>query len=363
MFCDMQSTPRGISMKWKRTLAGVVGVAGLVAGLTAGAAIGTAADHLDGPLVQLDGRTDLNDLYVFESPENPDNTVMVMTVNPLAGVLSPTTFDEDASYRFAIDNDGDGMRERTITARFTEPDEDGNQQVRFFGTNTGGNGSTGEAIEFRSGGQGYVGTFDDPFFFDLQAFQDQVKAAGGERTFCDDEASDFLAGTNVSAIVVEVPTEDLLGVESTSIGVWAETWEDGRIDRIGRPAIATVLIDDGLEAGYNARPPVKDLETFGDQVTANLLALSGLDGSGYTEEEAQGITEILLPDILTYDTAADTEYLNGRALADDVIDLSLTVVTGGLGANDSPVLTSDCVDSNDVDFSDEFPYLAPAHEV
>jgi len=42
-----------------------------------------AADHLEAPFVQTDGRIDINDVYVFESPSNPDNTVLIMTVNPL----------------------------------------------------------------------------------------------------------------------------------------------------------------------------------------------------------------------------------------------------------------------------------------
>ena len=41
-----------------------------------------AADHLEAPLVQADGRTDINDLYAFQSPEDPSKTVLVMTVNP-----------------------------------------------------------------------------------------------------------------------------------------------------------------------------------------------------------------------------------------------------------------------------------------
>ncbi|MEM7092268.1 MAG: DUF4331 family protein [Actinomycetota bacterium] len=348
---------------FKRTLALALGLAGLLAGLAIGAAPSPAADHLEAPLAQLDGRTDLNDLYVFESPDNPDHTVLIMTVNPLAGIASPTTFDEDALYRFAIDTDADGKRNRSIVVRFEEPADDGAQAFRVSGAGGSGSGTTGEIIDLGSSGHAVAGTFDDPFFFDLQAFQDQVKAAGGERTFCDDEAADFLAGTNVSAIVLEVPTNRLVPNGETALGVWAETWNDGRLDRVGRPGIATVLIDDGSEDGFNSRSPEKDLETFGPQVEANLLALSGLDGSGYTEEEARGITELLLPDVLTYDTAEAAEYLNGRGLTDDVIDLSLTVVTGGLGANESPVLTSDCVDGNDVDFLDEFPYLAQAHEL
>ena len=51
--------------------------------------------------------------------------------------------------------------------------------------------------------------------------------------------------------------------------------------------------------------------------------------------------------------------LNGRTLAEDVIDLELLVVTGGLEGN--AVLTTDDVDANDVAFPGTFPYLAPAN--
>ena len=63
-----------------------------------------AADHLDSPLVQTDGRIDINDVYAFTSGPN---TVLVMTVNPVAGALSPTTLRPGARYEIAIDNDGE----------------------------------------------------------------------------------------------------------------------------------------------------------------------------------------------------------------------------------------------------------------
>ena len=149
---------------------------------------------------------------------------------------------------------------------------------------------------------------------------------------------------------------------SSTIGVWAETaTSSGRVDRMGRPAIATVLIDDGSEDSFNMIRPNQDRRLFGDQVRDNLLALSGLDGSGYTVEEAEAVADVLLPDILVIDTASSAGFLNGRGLADDVIDAELFIVTGGLGANGSAVLDSDCVDDNDLPFSTSFPYLAEAH--
>src|ERR1044071_321719 len=83
-------------------LAGAVAVA--IAGLPS-----DASDHLDAPLVKNDGRTDINDVYVFESPEDPDNVVLAMTVNPGAGVISGTSFDHKGSYVFDIDKNGDAV--------------------------------------------------------------------------------------------------------------------------------------------------------------------------------------------------------------------------------------------------------------
>ena len=336
-----------------------MGLAVLMVGVLVGGTPSTAADHLEAPDVAQDGRTDIADIYAFASPDYPDRTVLIMTVNPGAGVLSPTEFDRRATYQFRIDNDQDAKQEEAIKIRFGRVQEDGSQSVKILGS-ARGNGSTGEVIDLKNGGRAYAGTFDDPFFFDLVAFQDQVKGAGGTRAFCDGDEHDFFAGLNVSAIVLEVPTDSLTD-DNSMLGVWAETRRSSQRDRMGRPAIATVLIDDGMEKRFNRTSPHRDLSKFGDQVKANLLFLSGVDGTGYTDEEAQGVTEVILPDILTYDTSAPASYLNGRGLADDVIDLSLVVVTGGLGSNGTPVLDSDCVPANDVAFPGTFPFLAPAH--
>ena len=79
----------------RKLLLAATGLSGLIAGVilvAAGIAPGLsgAADHLDAPFVKTDGRIDINDVYVFQSPTNADNTVLAMTVNPAAGVLSPT---------------------------------------------------------------------------------------------------------------------------------------------------------------------------------------------------------------------------------------------------------------------------------
>ena len=107
------------------------------------------------------------------------------------------------------------------------------------------------------------------------------------------------------------------------------------------------------------------MSTWGGQFTAVLDVFN-------QTATAQAITGLLLPDVLTLDVknlgkSTGTSFtgdkagniLNGRTLAEDVIDLELTVVTGGLDG--SAVIPTDHVGANDATFPGTFPYLAPAH--
>jgi hypothetical protein len=336
-----------------------------------------AADHLEAPIVAQDGRIDINDVYLFQSPTNPANSVYIMTINPAAGILSPTSFHPKADYVFNIDNDGNNVADVKYLIQFGTLGSNGEQTVRVRqvggSIKVSGRGTTGQTINLSNGGKVLASLFDDPFFFDLQAFRDQVKGAGGSRTFCDANAVDFFAGFQTNAIVLEVPSAAFMGSNST-VNVWGSiALSDeafgatfGNIqERMGKPAIATVLIPDHAEDAFNDDKPNNDIRLWSDSVRTNLLALSGLDGSGYSAAEADAITGVLLPDVLTFDPTSSAGFvpgLNGRQLADDVIDFELFVVTGGLGAANPPagtaVLASDCIDANDIPFSGVFPYLA-----
>ncbi len=85
-----------------------VGVLAVVLAIGLPALTTQGADHLYAPLVNLDGRLDINDVYAFKKG---GNTVLVMTVNPLAGVLSSETFHPIADYDFKIDNDDDDVED------------------------------------------------------------------------------------------------------------------------------------------------------------------------------------------------------------------------------------------------------------
>lgn len=337
-------------------ITGVAVALAVAAALLTSPSIGDAADHLDAPLVQLDGRTDINDVYVFQSPDNSDNTVLIMTVNPVAGVLSDTTFDPRARYEFLIDRDGDAEADTTYRIRFDDPDDDDDDDddgddddeaevaEQEYKLRTKGprprlraEGETGGTESIRGGGMITAGVFEDPFFFDLNGFSDGLDFTG----------DDFFAGLNVSAIVLEVPSS-ALGEPGDTIGVWARTVVRGRqIDRMGRPAINTVLIPSDQKDAFNASAPAQDQANFRDEVVATITALSNAGN-------AEALADILLPDVNTYTIGDSSGFLNGRQLADDVIDAALGLLTAG-------AVTGDGVDGNDVAFLNPFPYLAPAN--
>jgi Domain of unknown function (DUF4331) len=322
----------------RKPIALTFGAALLAAGLVAAVLRVDAADHRDAPIVESDPTLDINDVYAFQSPNNENKTVLIMTVNPLAGVEAPTTFSEDGKYRFNVDNDGDAKADKKLSVEFGKARPNGSQRVVLTGAGVGANGRTGNDIATRHNGTLHAGLFDDPFFFDLAAFKNNLMfCPGGVGT-------NFFGGLNVTAIAVEVPSRRLTDDTST-IGVWGTTKDqDGRFDRMGRPAINTVFIPSELKETFNAGNPKDDQANFRDEVVATLLAL------GNTQEEADALADVLLPDILTVDVSNPSGFLNGRQLEDDVIDAELNLITDG-------GVTTDCV-ANDSTFSDSFPYLA-----
>jgi hypothetical protein len=97
--------------------------------------------------------------------------------------------------------------------------------------------------------------------------------------------------------------------------------------------------------------PSADQANFSDEVRASLLSLNG-GNTGHADQ----VTAILVPDILTVDTANPAGFLNGRRLQDDVIDAALSVVSNG-------GVTTDMVAANDVAFQSTFPYLSPPNAI
>ena len=170
-----------------------------------------------------------------------------------------------------------------------------------------------------------------------------------------------------------------------------------RVDRAGMPAINTAVI--ASKDAFNAGEPADDLADFAGEViasvdyvhngTGNMGEFPGLNtalgtlnltpcGASATDPSVgkcidQALSVNALPDTLTIDLTGAAGFPNGRALADPVIDVTLAVLLLDLdvhavttfidlNGNGTPLEAGDTLNpaANDVDFSTEFPYLAPA---
>jgi hypothetical protein len=314
-----------------------------------------AADHLDAPGVSNNGAADITDLYAFSTP-NGNSSVFILNVNPGAGVLaqSGTTFGTGVKYKIRVDTNGDYKPDVTYMFRFGSPNGMGKQSLMLYRNDKlVSSGWTGQDNAISGGGRTTAGLYDDPFFFDLAAFQGAVLGSGNGRTFCDGDTTDFFKGLNVSSIILRVPNSHI-GGNHRRISVWATTtvlrkgtWSQA--DQMGRPAINTVFnnVDPHKtdRDDFNRVQPYDQPRIFGEHVQDVLTALGAADPAG--------LAGVLLPDVMTYKTSDTSGFLNGRKLKNDVIDAELNLVTNG-------GVTTDCVD-NDSALSRSWPYLAPAN--
>ena len=349
-------------------LAIAIVLSALVLAVGAAPLVGFGADHLDAPgLTPPSARADadINDLYLFEG-RNPDHTVVAVSTHPGAGAIAPLEYATDVWYAVRVDRNGDAELDIQYSAKFGEPKDNGRQPYTVVRRDRSGierlaRGVTGRVTSLAGGGKVFAGLRSDPFFFDLDAFLGTVQGQG-DRRFCDGDEVDFFESLNANAIVMQVPDEAL----GRAIGVWAVTKDEGgRIDRKGHPAINTVFNSGADKDRFNRATPRVDRLLFTDNVVDVLKTFSALDTEGrYTNADARTLARVLLPDVLTYDTRTDAAGpLNGRALADDVIDAELNIVTGGFafdGRNGTGAITGDCVGAHD-DYLRTFPYLGEPH--
>lgn len=121
-----------------------------------------------------------------------------------------------------------------------------------------------------------------------------------------------------------------------------------QVERFGLPAIATVFIPSSAKDAYNQAAPA------GDQAAFRGFVVSTLNAFGHPNPGA--LADALLPDVQPINLLQPSTFLNGRALADDVITAELGLI---FGANTA--LNDDHVDANDKAFLGAFPYLATPH--
>ena len=318
------------------------------------------ADHLDAPGLtspMSDPRTDITDVYAFRKPGDSSKSILVLNVNPLAPALA-SFFNSEAIYTINVDTDGDAIADRSFRIRFSEV-EDGAQTATVHlakgalaarlsdggrAVIAGAPASFGSQPHITTRGEYrfFAGLRSDPFFFDLLGFINNLTFTG----------SDFFADKNVFGIVLEVPNS-ALGTSPTRL--WGRTVlsKNGtlvRDDRMARAAINTVFNHGEDKNIFNSIDPDQDLtavtaegKTFVQSFRDSLTALGG----------DANLATVLLPDLLDYDFLKPSGYLNGRRLQDDVIDISLNLVTNG-------GLKTDGVGPH-TDYLADFPYLGQPH--
>ena len=378
-----------------------------VVALTIGVApiLTNAADHLDAPALggatangqiaphSEHGDRDINDVYVFRAPDNANRTVIAMTVNPAINLFGGN-FGTSVRYILNVDKNGDNKADLAYVARFGRVDRDSDAKnpeqdyriVKYTGSNARSfeNGTTvawgesnGGNAKTRYSLRAWAGVRSDPFFFDLTGFigtTTKLKtgtAVGGDAL--GNHPTDFFANLNTNAIVLSIPNSQL----PDTIGVWATTQyrSDGRWhagDQMGRPAINTVFNPVADKDLFNRTAPSRQATAYDGKFRKNVIDglkfFSSLDSEGaYSNAQAAALAGVLIPDVLVYSRSSKLPApLNGRALADDVIDVELNVTTGGdpLGLfsdrDANGAVPSDGVGPH-TDYLSSFPYLGKPH--
>lgn len=259
-----------------------------------------ASSHREAPLISQDQYADNTDTYVFVSPSNPDNVVLVASWIPFEGPEGgPNYFEwgKGVYYDIHVDNNGDAVADYTYTLTSTVEvqnpltflynvgpiganGENWNRQQRISVTETSAGGSRtlldnvlappvnigskstdnyeqledsfiynvdddGDAIKI------YAGQTDDAFWVDLQVFdlltlRGQAPPIGYAKG--NNDPVDSVAGFNVHSLVIEAPISRLTRDGEPVLGVWATA---------RRPAMRVLNGPAGLGTLDNSGEPIQ----------------------------------------------------------------------------------------------------------
>lgn len=310
--------------------------------------------HFDTPSAKEDPRINVCDFYIFEG--TPDSTVMVMTVNPDAGLSAPETFREEGLYAFRFDLNGDAREEVTFKFRFgevrhAEGDEHAHlQSFRVLRATDedavrGGDGELlleGETgrVRAQSGIQAYAGLAPDLFAGDAAALHAFMAAFYQERRYFPEafqNRKNYFANRNVTAIVLEVPNS-LIGEGLTRSWATASLYghaPEMQVSRWGLPLMTHIVLNDPsdqqLKEDFNRSVPADDVTRFSAVIGNFVDNITRYANSAERPEEyARQVVEIFCPAMLPYHLGTRASFcreaINGRALTDDAMDVILSIV-------------------------------------
>ena len=336
--------------------------------------------HFDTAIAREDPRLNLCDFYLFRG--RAGSTVMAMTVNPNAGTKAPDTFHEEGLYAFRFDVNDDADEELTFKIRFGqvghaegEAPEGRHVQtlelVRATGRDAAtegeviASGTTGRIVPGDAGVRIFAGLAPDLFAAD-RTVGIAYRAAVAAGQFAPDlfhTATNYFQNRNVTAIVIEVPTQ-LIGDPGATVRAWATVSLCGhapevQVSRWGLPLMTHVFITDEADKDeYNRSHPSADVPRFSQIVADALPPYAQLAGSADDPAAyAQRVLKRLFPTTLPYvlDSAASFGFagFNGRGLTDNVENVMLS-----LQAN-TPIDQRTTVPRTNI--LDEFPYFGEPH--
>ncbi|MFY9554746.1 MAG: DUF4331 family protein [Blastocatellia bacterium] len=364
-----------------------------------------AADHGDSPLADEDRPADLDDVYAFVDPNDNSKLIVIVT---LYGFIVPSeavnfsAFDPRVRYLIGLETTGDASPDLFVDIRFSPRTAASSPQTATvilpFGqtitapTTAPTLGDTPNpptiTTDPATGVSFFAGETDDPFFFDIPAFNRFIASvqAGAANPAVFQRGRDSFAGYNVQAIALSIPTSYLKILPTGNnpganvVGVGAFTQRQRRtvilrtgeinssggfvtIDRMGVPAINTALIPFLRKDEYNMAGPEDDASgRFAGDIVGILQGL-GTNSANISilANVAVFKGDLLRVNLSTANTGpsggnnAGAGFPNGRRLQDDVIDTILFFI-----ANQNSL--GDNVNSNDVSLRSTFPFLAPPQQ-
>ena len=313
--------------------------------------------HLDSPASRRDPRLNVTDVYAFD---RNDATVLTMIVNSsLAGPERVAGFHPEGRYEFKIHFDGAATEQLTYRFSFAPADASGTQHVaidRLPGTEASDDraagariagGHTGEAIS-DSGVRAWCGAAADPFYLDLhhlahilEGLQNEQPIDNGEWT--PDQAANSFTGSQICAIVLEIPHSDAELRPDRPIAVWAAAklatdaggWR--QINRAGIPMMWPLFRalggdDDSVEYQRDTTArPADDPANDADRIAAFVTTAVRRTGVSDPDEYGRAVADRLLPDVLTYRVGTTAAFtfagFNGRALADNAPEVMYGLIT------------------------------------
>jgi hypothetical protein len=175
-----------------------------------------AADHQEAPGSTARLAADIGDYFVWHAEGNLN---LVLTFGTFAASGAPAMYDRDVLYGLHFDTSipADGGSDLDIFIRFSQ-NVDGEWGVQLSGIGTELLEGPVETVLSNTQMSAWAGQADDPFFFDATGFNQTVTTG----TLSFDPTRDDIAGFNVTAIVIQVPTTAITG-SAASFETWATT--------------------------------------------------------------------------------------------------------------------------------------------